>query len=492
MNQIQACEKRNLTLVMDLYELTMAYNYYKNGLKDRIVYFDMYYRKNPDEGGYVIFAGLEQVIECIKDLHFSKGDIDYLRSLHLFDEEFLGYLSTLHFTGNLYSVKEGTPVFPNEPLMTIEAKIIEAQLIETVLLVTVNHQSLIATKAHRIVMEAKGRPIMEFGARRAQGYDGATYGARAAYIGGVAGTATVSAGEAFGIPVVGTMAHSFVQLFDTEYEAFATYARTYPDNCVLLVDTYDVLKLGVPNAIKVAQEVLIPMGKRLAGIRIDSGDIAYLSKKARMMLDVAGLHDCKITASNSLDEYIIRSLLNQGAQIDSFGVGENLIVSKSAPVFGGVYKLVATTKENGEIVPKIKISENTDKITNPGYKKVYRLFDKETNKAIADLIASHDEIINPLEDITIYHQSNIWKNKTIEAGTYEYEELQVPIFKDGQLVYPLPTINEIRQYAAVQAEKMWDEIFRLEYPHIYYVDLTKKLLDQKIELLEKNKYKGKK
>ncbi len=492
MNQIQVSEKRNLTLVMDLYELTMAYNYYKNGLKDRIVYFDMYYRKNPDEGGYVIFAGLEQVIECIQDLHFSKGDIDYLRELHLFDEDFLSYLSSFSFTGNLYSVKEGTPVFPNEPLITIEAPIIEAQLIETVLLVTVNHQSLIATKAHRIVREAAGRPVLEFGARRAQGYDGATYGARAAYIGGVTGTATVSAGKAFNIPVVGTMAHSFVQLFESEYEAFATYARTYPDNCILLVDTYDVLKLGVPNAIKVAKEVLEPMGKRLVGIRIDSGDIAYLSKKARMMLDVAGLSDCKITASNSLDEYIIRSLLNQGAQIDSFGVGENLIVSKSAPVFGGVYKLVATTNEQGEIIPKIKISENTDKVTNPGYKKVYRLFDQETNKAIADVIASYDEVIDSSKDLTIYHQSNIWKNKLIEANTFSVEELQVPIFKEGELIYDLPTIEDIRHYATSQMDLLWDEIFRLEYPHIYYVDLTKKLLDQKIELLEKNKYKGKK
>lgn len=480
---------RNLTLVMDLYELTMAYNYFKNGLADRVVYFDMYYRKNPDQGGYVIFAGLEQVIECIQDLHFSDGDIEYLRSLNLFDEAFLAYLSDLKFTGNLYSIKEGTPVFPNEPLMTIEAKVIEAQIIETVLLVTVNHQSLIATKAHRIVKEAQGRAVLEFGARRAQGYDGATYGARAAYIGGVSGTATVSAGSAFNIPVVGTMAHSFVQLFDSEYESFATYAKTYPDNCILLVDTYDVLKSGVPNAIKVAEDILIPQGKRLKGIRIDSGDIAYLSKKTRMMLDVAGLNDCQITASNSLDEYIIRSLLNQGAQIDSFGVGENLIVSKSAPVFGGVYKLVATTNEEGKIIPKIKISENSDKITNPGYKKVYRLYDKETNKAIADLIASYDEVIDETKDITIYHQSNIWKNKTIEANTYQCVALQEQIFENGQLIYSLPSIQEIREYSNKQTTLMWDEIFRLEYPHIYYVDLTRKLLDQKIELL--NKCKGK-
>lgn len=480
-------ETRNLTLVMDLYELTMAYNYYKNGLKDRIAYFDMYYRKNPDQGGYVIFAGLEQVVECIENLRFTDGDIEYLRSLNLFDEEFLTYLKNLKYTGSVYAVKEGTPVFPNEPLITIEAPIIEAQLLETVLLVTVNHQSLIATKAHRIVREAKGRPIMEFGARRAQGYDGATLGARAAYIGGVAGTATVSAGLAFNIPVVGTMAHSFVQLFDNEYDAFATYARTYPDNCILLVDTYDVLKQGVPNAIKVAEEVLAPMGKRLKGVRIDSGDIAYLSKKTRMMLDVAGLTDCKITISNSLDEYLIRSLFDQGAQIDSFGVGENLIVSKSAPVFGGVYKLVAATDPEGNIIPKIKVSENTEKITNPGYKKVYRLMDKETNKAIADLIASYDEVIDPSQDITIYHQSNIWKNKVVEANTYDVVALQETIFKDGKLVYTLPDIETIRNYRKEQVELMWDEIFRLEYPHTYYVDLTKKLFDQKMELLERNK-----
>lgn len=478
---------RNLTLVMDLYELTMAYNYFKNGLKDKIVYFDMYYRRNPDNGGFVIFAGLEQVVECIKDLHFSNGDIEYLRGLNLFDESFLAYLKEFKFNGNLYSIKEGTPVFPNEPLITIEASIIEAQLIETMVLVTINHQSLIATKARRIVSEAKGRPVLEFGARRAQGYDGANYGARAAYIGGVAGTATVSAGRAFNIPVVGTMAHSFVQLFDTEYEAFKTYAMTYPDQCILLVDTYDVLKSGIPNAIKVYEDVLKPMGKRLKGIRIDSGDIAYLSKKVRMMLDVAGLSDCKITASNSLDEYIIRSLISQGACIDSFGVGENLIVSKSSPVFGGVYKLVASTNEQGEIIPKIKISENTDKITNPGYKKVYRLFDKATNKAIADLITSYDETIDPTQDTRIYHQSNLLKNKVIEANTFNVVELQVPVFKNGKLVYNLPTIDEIRNYSMEQINLMWDEIFRLEFPHTYYVDLTKKLLNQKLTLLESNK-----
>ena len=350
------------------------------------------------------------------------------------------------------------------------------------LLVTVNHQSLIATKAHRVVQEAKGRPVMEFGARRAQGYDSATYGARAAYIGGVAGTATVSAGEMFDIPVVGTMAHSFVQSFDSEYEAFKAYALTYPDDCVLLVDTYDTLKSGVPNAIEIAKEVLEPMGKKLKGIRLDSGDISYLSKRARAMLDVAGLTYVSISASNSLDEYLIRSLLNQGAQLDSFGVGENLIVSKSSPVFGGVYKLVAIEK-NGQIIPKIKISENTEKITNPGYKKVYRLIEKENNKAIADIIAFHDEVLDEQKDITIYHQSDAWKNKKLYAGTYEIKPLQTIVFDKGQCVYPEYSLEDIRQYSIKQKELLWDEAFRLEYPHIYYVDLTKKLLDYKLKML---------
>ena len=441
---LHAGSKRNLTLVMDLYELTMSYNYFKQGNKDEYVYFDMYYRKNPDNGGFSIFAGLQQLIECIEHLHFSEGDIKYLRSLNKFDEEFFDYLRDFHFTGSIYAVKEGTPVFPNEPLITIRAKFIEAQLIETLLLVTVNHQSLIATKANRIVREAKGRPVLEFGARRAQGYDSATYGARAAY------------------------------------------ALTYPDDCVLLVDTYDTLKSGVPNAIKVANEVLAPLGKKLKGIRLDSGDIAYLSKRARVMLDVAGLVDAKITASNSLDEYLIRSLLDQGAQLDSFGVGENLIVSRSAPVFGGVYKLVALEK-NGKIIPKIKISENTEKITNPGYKKVYRLFENETGKAIGDVIAFHDEEISSSHDLTIYHQSNIWKFKTIAANTYSVEELQVPVFINGKRVYPEYTVEEIREYSNQQKARLWDEVFRLEYPHDYYVDLTKKLLDYKIKMLEEKR-----
>ncbi|MDE6953623.1 MAG: nicotinate phosphoribosyltransferase [Erysipelotrichales bacterium] len=486
MERVSVSSERNITLIMDFYELTMSYNYFKLGKKDEVVYFDMFYRRNPDNGGFVIFAGLQQLIEAIKDMRFTEGDIDYLRKQGKFDEDFFDYLRNFKFTGTLYSVAEGTPVFPYEPLITVKAKIIEAQLIETFLLVTINHQSLIATKAHRIVQEAKGRPVMEFGARRAQGYDGAHYGARAAYIGGAAGTATVSAGEAFHIPVLGTMAHSFVQSFENEFEAFKAYAEVYPDSCTLLVDTYDTLKSGVPNAIRVAKEVLEPMGKRLSGIRLDSGDIAYLTKKARMMLDVAGLTDCKITVSNSLDEYLIRSVLEQGAKIDSFGVGENMIVSRSSPVFGGVYKLAAIERD-GQIIPKIKISENVEKITNPGYKKVYRLIEKETNKAIADIIAFYDEVLDENEDLTIYHQSNIWKNKTLYAGTYEIKPLQNVVFEDGKCVYPEYTLDEIREYSQKQKALLWDEVFRLEYPHIYYVDLTKKLLDYKIKMLEEKR-----
>jgi len=486
MKKMNVSSERNITLIMDFYELTMSYNYFKLGKKDDIVYFDMFFRKNPDQGGLTIFAGLQQLIEAIKDMSFTDGDIEYLRQQNKFDEDFFDYLRDFQFTGTIYSVPEGTPVFPYEPLITVKAKLIEAQLIETFLLVTVNHQSLIATKAHRICQEAKGRAVMEFGARRAQGYDGAHYGARAAYIGGVSGTATVSAGKDFGIPVLGTMAHSFVQSFDTEYEAFKAYAQTYPDSCVLLVDTYDTLKSGVPNAIRVAEEVLKPMGKRLKGIRLDSGDIAYLTKKSRMMLDVAGFTDCQITVSNSLDEYLIRSILEQGAPIDSFGVGENMIVSKSSPVFGGVYKLAAVEKD-GVIIPKIKISENIEKITNPGYKKVYRLIEKETNKAIADIIAFYDEVLDENQDLTIYHQSNAWKNKTLYAGTYEIKPLQTLVFDEGKCVYPEYTLDEIREYSKQQKELLWDELFRLEFPHIYYVDLTKRLLDYKLKMLEERR-----
>lgn len=478
--------ERNITLIMDFYELTMSYNYFKLGKMEDVVYFDMFFRKNPDNGGFVIFAGLQQLIEAINDMRFTDGDIEYLKNLNKFDDDFFAYLRNFKFTGTIYSVREGTPVFPYEPLITVKAKLIEAQLIETFLLVTINHQSLIATKAHRVCQEAKGRAVMEFGARRAQGYDGAHYGARAAYIGGVDGTATISAGKEFNIPVLGTMAHSFIQSFDSEYEAFKAYAEVYPDSCVLLVDTYDTLKSGVPNAIKVAEEVLAPLGKRLSGIRLDSGDIAYLTKKARMMLDVAGLRDCKITVSNSLDEYLIRSVLEQGAQIDSFGVGENLIVSKSSPVFGGVYKLSAVQRDD-KIIPKIKISENTDKITNPGYKKVYRLIEKDTQKAIADIIAFHDEVLDNSQNLTVYHQSNMWKNKTLYANTYEIIPLQTLVFDNGKCIYPQYSLEEIRTYSLQQKALLWDEVFRLEYPHIYYVDLTQKLLDYKLKMLEERR-----
>ncbi len=488
METLNVSSERNITMVMDFYELTMSYNYFKQGKGDEIAYFDMFYRKNPDNGGFVIFAGLQQLIEAIQDMRFTEGDIEYLRGLNIFDEEFFDYLKNFKFTGTIYAIPEGTPVFPYEPLITVKAKLIEAQLIETFLLVTVNHQSLIATKTHRVVQEAKGRPIMEFGARRAQGYDGAHYGARAAYIGGAAGSAAVSAGIEFGIPVLGTMAHSFVQSYESEYEAFKSYAQTYPDACTLLVDTYDTLKSGVPNAIKVAHEVLEPMGKRLAGIRLDSGDITYLTKKARKMLDKEGLTDCKITVSNSLDEYLIRSILEQGAPIDSFGVGENMIVSKSSPVFGGVYKLVAIEK-NGVIEPKIKISENTEKITNPGYKKVYRLIEKETNKATADIISFADEVLDSTQDLTIYHQLSPWKNKTLKGGTYDIVPLQHIIFDEGQCVYPKLSLKEIREYSKQQKALLWDELFRLEYPHAYYVDLTKKLSDYKLKLLDKEREK---
>lgn len=477
---------RNITLVMDFYELTMSYNYFKMGKKDDIVYFDMFYRKNPDDGGYVLFAGLQQLIEAVKDIHFSEGDIAYLRSLNVFDEEFFDYLRHFKFTGSIWAIPEGTPVFPYEPLVTVRAKIIEAQILETFLLVTVNHQSLIATKAARIVQEARGRTVMEFGARRAQGYDGATYGARAAYIGGVHGSATVSAGIMFGIPVLGTMAHSFVQSYENEYDAFLSYAKIYPKNCILLVDTYDTLKSGVPNAIKVAQDYLIPNGYRLAGIRIDSGDIAYLTKKARKMLDEAGLTDAKISISNSLDEYLIRSVLEQGAKIDSFGVGENMITSKSAPVFGGVYKLAAV-EQDGKIMPRIKISENKEKITNPGYKRVYRLIEKTTQKAIADIIAFADEEITNEQPLTIYHQFNKWKHKVLEAHTFDVVELQKPVFLNGECVYPQYTLEEIRAYRNEQHDLMWDEIYRLEYPHKYYVDLSEKLLDYKLKVLEEKR-----
>lgn len=442
----------------------------------------MFFRKVPEGGGFAIMAGLEQVIEYIQGLKFDEEDIEYLRSLNKFEERFLDYLRNFKFTGSIYAIPEGTPIFPNEPIITVKAPVIEAQLLETMILLTVNHQSLIATKANRICRAADGRDVFEFGARRSQGYDGSIYGARAAYIGGVMGTATTLAGKEFNIPVLGTMAHSWVQLFEDEYEAFKTYAETYPDSTILLVDTYSVLESGVPNAIKVAKQVLEPMGKRLKGIRLDSGDMAYLSKAARKLLDNEGLEDCKIIASNSLDEYTITSLIRQDAKIDSFGVGERLVTAKAEPVFGGVYKLVAVKDNEGIIKPRIKLSENAEKISNPGYKKVYRLFDKETNKAIADVITLADETIDESKSYTIFDSIYTWKRQTI--SNFKAVELQTPIFIDGELVYNNPSLKEIKEYSKRQLNSLWNEIKRFENPQIYYVDLSQKLWDMKDSMIK--------
>lgn len=479
-------EKRNLSLVMDFYELTMSQCYFDQG-SDREVVFDLFYRKNPENGGLCVFAGLEQIIEYVKNLHFEKEDIEYLRSLNQFSEEFLVYLSTLRFTGDIDAIPEGTPVFPYEPLVRVKAPIIEAQLVETALLLALNHQTLIATKARRIVQASDGRAVMEFGARRAHNFDAAIYGARAAYIVGCAGSATTYAGKEYGLPVLGTMAHSFIQSFDSEYDAFLYYAKMYPENCTLLIDTYSTLKSGIKNAIKVAKDYLEPNGYRLKGVRVDSGDMAYLSKKVRKALDEAGMQDCGIVVSNSLDEYVIGSLIHQqGAKINSFGVGENLICSKNSPVFGGVYKLVAIEK-GGQIIPKIKISDNVEKVTNPGLKKLYRIIDKETNMAQADLMALWDEELDENKDLTIYHPMSRWKYKVIPAGSYKLRELLVPIFKKGELVYKEPTLDEIREYCAKELDMIWEEIKRFEYPQEYYVDLSEKLLNLKLEMLEEYK-----
>lgn len=470
----------NHTLLCDFYELTMANGYFELGKGDEISYFDVFYRKVPDGGGFAIAAGLEQVIEYIKNLKFTEEDIAYLRSKNLFSEKFLEYLRSFRFTGDIYAVPEGTPVFPGEPMLTVRAPSIEAQFIETYILLCLNHQSLIATKANRIVRAAQGRPVMEFGSRRAQGGDGAILGSRAAYIGGCAATACAISDKEFGIPATGTMAHSWVQMFDTEYEAFESYCKTYPNNATLLVDTYDVLKSGIPNAIKAFDNVLKPLGIKNCGIRLDSGDITYLSKKARKMLDEAGYTECKIVVSNSLDEVLIRDLMLQGARIDSFGVGERLITAKSNPVFGGVYKLVAVERD-GEIIPKIKISENPEKITNPHFKKVYRIFDNETGTAVADQLCVFDETIDESEPLELFDPVQVWKTKTVTNFTAK--ELLVPIFKDGECVYESPSIHEIKDYCKRQIMTLWDEVKRFENPHRYYVDLSRKLWDIKHGLL---------
>jgi len=474
---------RNRTMLCDYYELTMGNGYFEKGLIDQIVYFDVFYRSVPDKGGFAIFAGLEQIVEYIQDLHFTEEDISYLRGKGCFSEGFLNYLRTFRFTGDIFAVPEGTPVFPNEPILTVRAPAIEAQLIETFVLLTVNHQSMIATKANRICLAAQGRTVLEFGSRRAHGADAATDGARAAYIGGCAGTACTLSDVVYGVPAGGTMAHSWIQMFDSEYEAFKAYCEMYPDNATLLVDTYNTLKSGIPNAIKVFKEVLIPKGITKCAIRLDSGDITYLSKQARKMLDNAGLTECRIVASNSLDEWIIRDIIMQGAKVDLFGVGERLITSKSDPVFDGVYKLVAVEKDDGTVVPKIKISENVAKITNPHFKKIYRLYEKESGKAIADLLCVYDETIDDTQPLEIFDPINTWKRKTVTD--FVARELHVPVFKRGKLVYDLPSIHEIKEYCANQVETLWDEVKRFENPHNYYVDLSQKLWDIKHDLLKR-------
>ncbi len=476
--------KRNLTLMMDFYELTMAAGYFEENYKDKISVFDMFFRRVPDGGGFAIAAGLEQLCQIIDELNFDAEDIDYLRNKGCFSEKFLNYLKNFKFTCNVWAIAEGTPIFPHEPIVTVEGPAIEAQLIETLLLVTINFQSLIATKTNRVVRAANGKSVLEFGSRRAQGYDAAYLGARAAYIGGAIGSSCVMAERYFGIPSLGTMAHSWVQMFESEYEAFAAYARLYPDNCTLLVDTYSVAKSGVPNAIRVFDEVLKPLGKRPVGIRIDSGDIAYLSKKARKMLDDAGYEDCTICASNSLDEYIVRDLLLQGAKVDIFGIGENLITSKSDPVFGGVYKLSAVKAENGEYIPKIKISETAEKTTIPHLKNVYRIFDNTSGKAMADYITVKDEIVdeNLPNGITLFDPVNTWKKR--HFTNVHAKRLNTLIYKNGVKITELPNLNEIRGHCESQLATLWDEVLRFEYPHKYYVDLSQKLWDERQRLLE--------
>lgn len=474
--------ERNLTMLVDFYELTMGNGYLQSELGNKTAYFDMFFRRVPDGGGYCIMAGVQQLIEYLSSLKFTDEDIEYLRSKECFSEDFLTYLKNFKFTCDVWAVPEGNPVFPNEPLVTVKGPAIQAQFVETMILLTINHQTLIATKANRICRAAEGKPVMEFGSRRAQGYDGAIYGARAAVIGGCSATACTIAEEMFGIPAIGTMAHSWVQLFPNEYDSFKAWASTYPENCTLLVDTYNVLKSGLPNAIRVFDEVLKPMGIRPKGIRIDSGDITYLSKKCREALDKAGYPDVNIIVSNSLDEYIISDVLAQGAVIDGFGVGERLITAKSEPVFGGVYKLSAIEDE-GKIIAKIKISENDEKITNPGFKKIYRIFDKTSDQALADLITLNDEIINESKTLEIFDPVYTWKKKKIK--NFYAVELMVKIFDKGVSVYESPDVLTIKEYAREQTNRLWPEVLRFENPHNYYVDLSSNLWNLKQDLLHK-------
>ena len=475
-------KEQNLTMLTDFYEITMANGYLESGLQDNIAYFDMFFRRVPDQGGYAIMAGLEQLINYMKDLKFTEEDIEFLRSKKTFSEAFLNYLKDFKFSCDVWSVPEGTPIFPHEPILTVRGPVIQAQFVATMVLLTINHQSLIATKASRICRAAQGRAVMEFGSRRAHGASAANYGARAAYIGGCVGTACTITDRDYHIPALGTMAHSWVQMFPTEYDAFKKYAEIYPDNCTLLVDTFNVLKSGVPNAIRIFKE----MKPKKMGIRIDSGDIAYLTKRARKMLDEAGLEDCKITISNSLDEYLIRDVIMEGAQIDSFGVGERLITAKSEPVFGGVYKLAAL-EVDGKIIPKIKISENVEKITNPGFKTLYRLYDNESGKAQADVMTLDGEEIESGKDYEIFDPNAIWKKKTLSDFTAV--NLRKPIFLKGELVYDCPSIQEIKEYCKDQMETLWEETLRFENPQTYYVDLSQNLWDVKHRLIEEHNQK---
>ena len=470
----------NLTMIMDLYELTMSNGIFTSEMRDTVTYFDMFFRRVPDDGGYAIMAGLEQLIEYMNNLRFSDDDIKYLEGLKLFSPEFIEYLRGFKFTCDVWAMPEGTVIFPHEPIVTVRGPAMQALMLETMLLLTVNHQSLIATKANRIVRAADGRPVMEFGARRAHGYGAAYYGARAAIIGGCTGTSCLLTAKDFGVPASGTMAHSWVQLFSDEYTAFKTYAEKYPDSCMLLVDTYNVLKSGIPNAIKVFDDVLKPLGKRPLGIRIDSGDITYITKRARKMLDDAGYEDCKICISNSLDEYLIRDMIFQGAKVDSFGVGERLITASSEAVFGGVYKLSAVEK-NGEIIPKIKISENAAKITLPGVKIPWRLYDRETGKAIADVITLGNEKIASDEPYEIFDPDHTWKRKVVTD--FVAKKLQTKIFEKGKQVYTSPSVKEISKYRAEQVGSLWDEVTRFENPHTYYVDLSEDLWELRHNLL---------
>lgn len=474
-------DRNNYTMLTDFYEFTMANGFFNKGYGDKIAYFDMFFRRVPDDGGFAIMAGVEQLIEYLQKLSFSDEDIEYLRGKGLFSEDYLEYLKNFKFTCDVWAVPEGTPIFPNEPIVVVRGPVVQAQFVETMILLTINHQSLIATKANRIVRAADGRPVMEFGSRRAQGYSAAIYGARSAYIAGCAGTACAATDRDFGVKAMGTMAHSWIQLFENEYEAFKAYAEEYPENCTLLVDTYNVLNSGIPNAIKVFDEVLKPLGKRPKGVRIDSGDITYLSKKCRKMLDDAGYHDCAIVASNSLDEHIIREMIAQGAKIDLFGVGERLITSKSAPVFGGVYKLAAVENETGEIIPKIKVSENVGKITTPGFKQVYRLYSRETSAAIADVITLQGEEIDDTKPYEIFDAEHSWKRKIVTD--FYARPLLKPIFKQGELVYHKPSLETLREYCKMEIDGLWDEVKRFENPHEYYVDLSQKLWDLKYGLL---------